>query len=154
METIQLILVFVIWCLVAVGLGWIEGNWFHNKYYPKNPNKPYLRYDNKYDKHIYLTIIRACICAMAFVFIIPLFLPVTWISILLFGAYTISYMLVFPFFHDGQLYKTWNKLNPTVFIGGWKAYDDTPTSKFNFTYKQRLYMLIISLTLLLISILI
>lgn len=149
----KLIFTFFFWCLVSVSFGAIEGYLFYYKYqrFTKSTKK---------DKHYWFTIQRIIIIALPFVWIIPEFvfpLEFTWDffgRLILLAVYAASFMLCFPFLHDGSLYYTWNKLSPGTWPMGWKDYDTTPTAKFNFTFQQRLIMVILSIVLVLLTLII
>jgi hypothetical protein len=72
-----------------------------------------------------------------------------WILILHLMLLTISIILLFPFFHDGSLYSEVNFImGKEHYKGGFKGYKDG-RAIFDFTWRQRVFMCIVGLVLLL-----
>jgi hypothetical protein len=119
---------FISWIVFSVYCGYVEALYFH--YRSLNAEKD----PQHFDVHVTFNIQR--VAALIPIFFSSYFLP----SIVL----IFSCMLVFPFFHDGQYYTTRNSRNSMIYIKRWKDYGNG-SAWLDFTWKQRLLMLVLGL---------
>ena len=130
-------LLFLLWQYQAMNEGKEEGLY----YSCKNKNIALTGLD----EHSFWTIQRVVIAAgfIAQFITYQYYLGATWwLAIILTLALAAAYMLVFSFWHNGKLYQTLNMFTLSGrYTDGWKASIDGK-AKNDFTYPQRLKMLV------------
>lgn len=115
--------------------GFREGKYFYFR------NQCFDREHQKYDIHNYFAAQRGIV-------IILLCIMHKWyVAIGLFFGLS----AIFPFFHDGQYYATRNNIKNAIYRKRWKDYGDG-SAKMDFTWKERVIMLIIGTILITLSI--
>lgn len=117
-----LILIYSIWIIFAVIMGFFEAYYFSAIY-------NHIIKRAKFDHEIF-TIFRGIIAALLLYFS----LGITWSSLFI-GA---AFMAIFPWFHDGMYYLMRDNLD-NVYPERWKAHSTTSTAKFDFNYEQRCF---------------
>ena len=136
---INIIAVLIVtWAIFSFQVGFREARY----YYCKNEPHPSL----KKDEHGLFTIHRAMVFIphlIAFILVKQDLIHGAWWILLIEGClFIVACIMVFPFFHDGAYYTERNNLDPDVYPHRWMDFNNS-AAIFDFTFPQRLIMLII-----------
>lgn len=137
----QAIYLFGLWIIFACFEGFREAFYFYYKY-----NKGmYIKINIKtIDEHLWFTASRLVVFMGLFVG----FANIDYWFCFLFCP------LVFPYFHDGTYYATYNTLSPTTYVKRWKDHSTTSTAMSTkyLTYPVRVSLFIAGLIFFIIDI--
>ena len=132
---IYIIITILLWPIYCILEGFREGKYFHFRNF--SGEKEHQRYDI----HTYFAFQRGVVMVLCSI-------RYEWyVGIPLFFAMS----SIFPFFHDGQYYSTRNNIDKKVYPKRWRAFGDG-SAKMDFSWAQRVWLLIAGIGLLTLSI--
>lgn len=117
---------FCVWLFYAHLEGIREGHYYHSSVQTGDANK--------FNIHDIFYVQRACVLGIIGV------IPFDW-------SLMIGCILSFSAIHDGAYYLQRHALDKNVYPEGWKSQSITSTAFFELNYKQRIFLLIVGISI-------